>query len=519
MGASRIGIIGHVTPTASEVRLPSSALQARNAVRMSNFTRVVTPDEMFVDHIAYLKRLKGIPASDPFSVWEMHLCAGLLLSSYLSNNGFEVKLVNYIDSDNEAGELSALRAFKPDIVVVSSTFVLSQGHLCSIGSRVRAEFPDAFIVAGGHHVHTTLMYMDDGQKADYLKSTQMDAFIEDSQGEGALLDLCRSFPDRVDTVANMTWRRPDNAIVFNAKKPERNDVNDTLIDPQFARPNTAVHIRTARSCTFKCAFCSYPTIAGSLALMEIDHVLTTIRKTKDAGAPALIFVDDTFNVPPERFEILLDRMIAEGLTMPWYSFLRCQYITEAVVEKMRRSGCEGVFLGVESGSDRILKAMKKGAIIRFYRNGVKWLREHGITTVGSFIIGFPTETAESVEETREFIDRSGLDYYFMQPFYYLHHTPVHKRAAEYGLTGNGLFWSHKTMNWSEALEHVNRLFLSIKGSTFINPDYNLWEIAYLRTKGMSFADINDYRQTINRMTAEQMVKYKIVKGHMTSRVA
>ena len=247
--------------------------------------------------------------------------------------------------------------------------------------------------------------------------------------------------------------------------------------------------------------------------------MATLWKAKRSGVKTVFFVDDTFNVPRPRFEALMDRMIEEGLEIPWYSFFRCQYSDEALIKKMRQTGCTGVFLGVESGSDRILKNMKKGAIVRFYRDGVRWLREQGIITVGSFIIGFPGETDETVEQTRTFIEESGLDYYFIQPFYYLHHTPIHKRAEEFGLTGEGLFWSHNTMNWSQAVAHINRLFLDIEAATFVNPDYTRWEIAYLHGKGMSSEEILDYRRMINRMTAKQMETYGITAGDVTSRVA
>jgi hypothetical protein len=98
----------------------------------------------------------------------------------------------------------------------------------------------------------------------------------------------------------------------------------------------------------------------------------------------------------------------------------------------------------------------------------------------------------------------------MQPFYYLHHTPIFKRAKDYDLTGEGLFWSHSTMNWKEAVEHMYRLFFEIKNSTFINPDYTLWEIAYLKAKGLTLGEIQEYRKEINQMTQNQMLNYSLV---------
>ncbi len=166
-----------------------------------------------------------------------------------------------------------------------------------------------------------------------------------------------------------------------------------------------------------------------------------------------------------------------------------------------------MFLGIESGSDRILKNMKKGSIARFYRNGIGWLKEREITTVGAFVVGFPGETDDTVATTQAFIEDTGIDYYFVQPFFYLHHAPIHLRAKEFDLTGNGLFWSHRTMNWKTAVEHINRLFLEIKNSTFINPDNNLWEYVYLRSKGFSRDEFRNYRHLINGQIAQQMTRF------------
>ena len=513
----RVAIIGHITSDPNEIDIPTDEQQLHNMLKIYNFTHVVTQDERLSDHLAWLKRFKGLSKSEKFTVWEMYLCAPPLLSSYLERNGFEVRLLNYIDSDSEEEAFEILRCFDPDIVVLSTTFVLSRNHLIKAGQRIRMVLPYTFIVAGGHHVFTTLMYMSPEIQGQYLVSTGIDAFVNDSQGEQSLLRLCQNFSGNLHSVPNLIWRDTNNNIIHNKRFFENNNINETSIDFHHIPEASTVHIRTARSCTFKCAFCSYPTIAGDVALMGIDSVIDTLRKCNDKNVASVFFVDDTFNVPRPRFEELIDRIIYEGFNIPWYSFLRCQFVDKELVKKIRRSGCAEVFLGIESGSDQVLKNMKKGAVSQYYHDGVKWLQDEGITTVGSFIIGFPGETDETVGETHQFIQNSDLDYYFIQPFYYLHHTPVHTQREKYGLKGKGLYWLHNTMNASQAAEHINRLFLEIDNPIWINPDYTLWEIAYLRSKGMNRKQINDYRIMINKMTADQMVKYGIVSGNVTSR--
>lgn len=439
----------------------------------------------------------------------MDLCSTLLLSSYLRRHQHDVQRINHIDAENEASRTAEIQAFAPQIIAVSTTFVLSGQHLSSIGRKLRAQFPSALLIAGGHHVAANLLSMEPAEKANYLKASGFDIFVEDFQGEATLLALANTFPGPLDAVPNLIWRQPNGNITQTPRRIENTDINDTRIDFTNVTEGSVVHIRTARSCSFKCAFCSYPSVAGPLALMDMEYVKQTLRKAKEAKSSAVFFVDDTFNVPSERFEALLDWMIEEDMGLPWYSFLRCQHVNKNIVAKMRDSGCAGVFLGVESGSDKILKNMKKGATSRFYREGIRWLKEADILTVGAFIIGYPGETEETVQQTQELIENYGLDFYFLQPFYYLHHTPVHKRAKEFGLSGKGLFWQHATMTSSEAMRHLHRLFTDIKQSIFVNPDYTLWEIAYLRAKGLTLNEIREYRQTINRMTLEQMERYGV----------
>jgi hypothetical protein len=91
----------------------------------------------------------------------------------------------------------------------------------------------------------------------------------------------------------------------------------------------------------------------------------------------------------------------------------------------------------------------------------------------------------------------------MQLFYYLHHTPVHEQAAKYGLKGRGLLWSHSTMDWQQAADHMEQMFLRIR-TPAVHQDYNLWEIAFLESKGLDQRQIRDYRATINEMTAAQI---------------
>lgn len=522
----KVLVIGQIVPESPIIDIPSDFRSAKNLMRVKNFTHVETEDNRLVNHLTFIKESLYGKEGEAYSLWQMYLCSTLLLGSHLARNGYKVKVINYIDSENEADQYSIAQNFNPEVVVLSTTFILSNADLRNVGRRLRNTLPNAYILAGGHHIYTALMYMDDEKRKDFLGKSDFDAFVNDAQGEKALLDFLNGYPDNLSHVNNLIWKRhkksdisiivsnePD--IIENRRQIEENDINSTLIDLDLVDvpPGSVIHIRTARSCSFKCAFCSYPSIAGDLAIMDLENVISTLLQCKEKGIAAVIFSDDTFNVPKERFELLLDMMIVADIGITWYSFLRCQFVTPDIIRKMKLSGCDGVFIGVESASDSILKNMNKGAKSKIYFDSIKLLEEAGIFTVGSFVVGFPGETEETIEETRQFILNSGMSYYYIQPFYYVHHTPINKKAEQYGLKGSGLFWSHDTMNSGQAIDYMNKIFIdtyNANASRWVCPDGTMWEIAYLRSLGFDFDKINGLLDEINRRTVSQMSKYQLI---------
>src|SRR5262245_32151716 len=189
MPPRKVAVIGHVVPEPRVIALPRNQRAARNLLRFRNFTRVDTEDGRLVEHLAYFRELSDLPTDEPFSVWEMYLCSALLLGSWVARHGFDVEVVNYIDSDNQQAQFARLRDFDPDVVVLSTTFLLSRGDLLTATGLVRKALPDAFLVAGGHHVFTALLHMDPTQRREYLLDCNVDAFVRETQGESALLEL------------------------------------------------------------------------------------------------------------------------------------------------------------------------------------------------------------------------------------------------------------------------------------------------------------------------------------------
>jgi hypothetical protein len=174
-----------------------------------------------------------------------------------------------------------------------------------------------------------------------------------------------------------------------------------------------------------------------------------------------------------------------------------------------------VFLGIESGSPTILKNMDKAATIEKYVAGIRLLRQHGILSFGSFILGFPGETAETVEETRAFIRDNRPDYYRVQLWYCEAGTPIDRRRERYGTTGEGFVWSHATMDSLTAMDHIDRLFLSIQESVWLPQwSFDFWVIPYLVGKGLSLSQFAAFTKVAQQALALEIAAVSLsVKQH------
>jgi radical SAM PhpK family P-methyltransferase len=303
---------------------------------------------------------------------------------------------------------------------------------------------------------------------------------------------------------------------------ENNQLSENMVNWELfsQRVGNFAAIRTAISCPFSCAFCGFPEHAGPYQTAEVQKIeqeLNCLEKIKKVKS--ILFIDDTFNIPAGRFKEILKMMLKQNFTFKWHSYFRCQFANKETVEMMENSGCEGVFLGLESGSEKILKNMNKQVKLDEYYRGIQLLKEHRIITYGNFIIGFPGETYETVEETLQFIKKSGLDFYRAQLWYCEPITPIWKEREKYYLKGESFEWNHSTMTASRAADLVEKIFLTLEKEAWV-PQYNFdfENIWHLKHRGMSIETIKNFLKAFNSGIEEKLtsptqkeISYQVIK--------
>jgi radical SAM PhpK family P-methyltransferase len=491
-----------------------------------SFVEVGSERLNFIDLLNHVDRLAnpagGAAAERRFESGEIPNLAAAYLTNFLRRRHLHARYINLFQREQD--QLRALLAQKPLCVAITTTFYVLNFPVTEMVEFIRRHDPDTKIVVGGplvgNHLRNTkeegepLIEIDgivrNQRLCAALEDIGADVYVTDSQGELTLAHLIEELR------AGHGLRRVPNLIYADRgiyrrtlAVAETNPMDEVYIDwPNLADRDLGptLQTRTARSCAFSCAFCNYPERAGSLSLASVATVEAELDGMSRIGdVRNVVFIDDTFNVPLARFKEICRLMIAKRYGFRWFSYFRCSNADEEAFDLMAESGCTGVFLGIESGSPTILKGMHKAAKVEQYVNGIAALRQRGILTFGSFIIGFPGETAETVRETLDFITTTRMDYYRTQMWYYERGTPIDRQRDEYRIEGDGFVWSHATMDSMTAMDHIERMFFTIHDSTWLPQwSFDFWIIPYLIGKGLSLDQFRSFMTSAHSMLATDM---------------
>jgi anaerobic magnesium-protoporphyrin IX monomethyl ester cyclase len=398
-------------------------------------------------------------------------------------------------------EIAEMLARGPTVVAVTTTFYVNILPVVPVVEFIRQYAPQAHIVVGGPLIEG--MCPDgiagpgpvESSMDDLLTLMGADSYVVESQGEWTLGQLCEALAAGADLTrvpnlileAGETW-------AFTGRRPETNNLDECAIDwSGFSAADLAptAQMRTARSCAFKCSFCDYPLRAGALATASIDTVRRELRQLADRGVSNIVFVDDTFNVPPRRFKDLCRMMIEEDFGLSWYSYFRSSNARdEETFDLAARSGCAGVFLGIESADNEVLGNMHKLAQDDQYRLALVRFAERGVSTFASMILGFPGETAESVRRSADFLNETRPTFWRVQAWWANPRSPIYATKDLHAIEGSAYSWSHRTMDSGEAAALCDWMFDAVTESTWLPLyDFDFWSLPYLAGKGLDHQQV------------------------------
>jgi len=274
-------------------------------------------------------------------------------------------------------------------------------------SRIIKRDSDIPIVWGG--IHSTLL------TKDTIKEDYVDIIVL-GEGEITVVELANALKNKKDikNIKGLVYKKK-NKIYFTEPKQfiknldefypdwELIDINKYLLP--ITKYKKGIKIVTSRGCPYSCAFCYNRFFNKSTwRYHSVDYVIKQINMLRDNyGVEAITFLDDNFFANKNRaYEIL------EKIKMPWTGDLRINYVDDIFVKKMRESKCQAMFLGCESGSERILKLINKEITVKQTVEAIRKLKKvPEINIKASFIMGVPTETKEEINKTIELVLKLG----------------------------------------------------------------------------------------------------------------
>lgn len=358
-----------------------------------------------------------------FSVFGIPRLGPIILATMLKEQGWDTKV--FIEEISEVDYSEVLSA---DLVGIS-TITPTAPRAYEIARHIRQHgIP---VIIGGPHV--TFLPDEALEHCDFVIRGEAENVI------GPFVDALFNQGD-FSTLPGLSYRTGET-VVHNPISEIPTDMK-TLPIPDFSLVanmgaqkgisfKRIVPIQTSRGCPFACTFCSVTAMFGrKVRYRSIDSVIDEIQRY-DPQRDFIFFYDDNFVVNKKRTMELLRRMIDMDLGFTWSAQVRIDIGRDKELLKlMRKSGCDQVYIGLESASDESLSLVKKAQTkIEMIRN-IGAIRKNKIRIHGMFIFGFETDTIQGTRETCRFAMKNKLDsiqYLILTP---LPGTPLYRELRD-----------------------------------------------------------------------------------------
>ena len=356
----------------------------------------------------------------------------LYLCSHLRSRGFDVEVFDTTFTTRE--ELFRhLRTEKPSVLGVYAN-LMTRGNVIAILSAAR-EAGWITIVGGPEPGAYSQEYLQAGAR-----------FVVSGEGElttEELLTALRSKHPDFSKIDGLSFVDADGNFCEN---PPRKQIENLDLQPWPARGainihryvetwrthhgSGAVNFITARGCPFRCNWCSHQVFGQSHRRRDPVKVVDEVEWLLGEYHPDIVWIsDDVFTINHPWLRSYAAEMRRRGIRIPFECISRADRLTPEMMDLLAELGCFRMWIGSESGSQRILDAMDRGVKVEQVQNAVAMCRERGIQS-GMFLMwGYEGEDLEDIEATIQHVSTSRPDIFLTTVSYPIKGTPYYNRIA------------------------------------------------------------------------------------------
>lgn len=345
----------------------------------------------------------------PFNIakdnYDSSVSVGLLsIATYLDAQGVEVKILDGVRQKNFL-EIFNQAVVKSDLICFS-VMTMQIPKALELSGAAKKLNPRCKIIWGGAH---PTFFPEQTAAHDLIDA----AVIGD--GEYTIFDLANEKNwQEVKGIAFKTGR----IVVVNQRQrpldPKSMPLFNWELEPKEILENLSlIPTLTSRGCPHRCTFCINAILKNNWRARTVEQVLDDLKIINDqpyfAGKP-LRFWDENFFVDINRAKAIVNGMIDRGLSRPWETTVRANYISSVMIDddfmaKLKRSGCYLLSFGAESGSQIVLDKIKKDITPEQILFAAKQCLKHDIIPQFSFMVGLPGELKEDMKLTIKLIDK------------------------------------------------------------------------------------------------------------------
>jgi len=307
---------------------------------------------------------------------------------------------------------SVIENWKPTIVGISvrTPKYYSALSVASIVKKINSKIP---VIFGG--VHATIA------PELCIKNKDVD-FVVRGEGEATIVDLIKNLSQKKLTkIKGLTFKNDQGKIIHNPDRELIENINDIpfparhLMIYKSKDPEYYNIIFATRGCPHNCTFCASKKLwTRRVRFRKPENVVNEIEFVyKKYGIALFNFLDDSFVINPKYTNAICDEILKRNLKITWVCETPASSVTDKLIKKMKKAGCYSVMIGIESGNKEILEKIKKSSNKLEMKKAAKILKKNKIRFCSAFMIGFPWDTRETIQETVSFMkeldpDNAGL---------------------------------------------------------------------------------------------------------------